>query len=114
MAYFHKNLTQEKWDSYSVEQQILNIASELNRAKNWILEENNEYKNRSIERVLELMDITSNDKKWKKTRGKLRELRRLRELMGELYVLEKINKIYPVQLLKTLLSFSGRTYSVEI
>jgi len=114
MAYYHKNLTQKKWNSYTIEAQILNIASEFTRAKSWILRGNQEYKRYSIERALELIDLTSNDKRWHKLYGKLRELLRMREVIAELYEKENISKDYPAQIIRTLLNFTKETSLVEV
>jgi len=79
---FHKSLTIEKWFSYSRGQQVLMIANELNRAGNLI--QNNmisEMKN-CYERAFELTDLTCSDQKWK---GRIKELRRFREMLAALY-----------------------------
>ena len=78
----HKNLTLEKWSKYTRGQQVLMIGNELNRATNLL--KNNmmpEVKN-CYERAMELTDLTSADIKWK---GRLKELRRFREVLAELY-----------------------------
>ncbi len=83
---WHKNLTAEKWESYSRGQQILMIANELNRAKNFIANNQEEAVRHCYERAFELTDLTSADSKW---HGKLKELRRFRELLAELYFSER-------------------------
>jgi hypothetical protein len=69
---------------YSRAQQVLMIANELNRAKNWIEKKEPVHVNFCYERALELTDLTSEDKKW--NRVSLRELRRFREVLAESYV----------------------------
>jgi len=61
-------------------QALLMVANELNRAHNMMLQPL-EYKN-ALERALELLDLLSDDPRW---RPKLRELRRAREMTAMLY-----------------------------
>ena len=79
----HKSLSYEKWYQYSRDQQILMIANELNRAKNWIEKKSYKEVNLCYERAMELTDLTSSDIKWEG--NALRELRRFREVLGWLY-----------------------------
>ncbi|MFH1427534.1 MAG: hypothetical protein ABIG60_03330 [Patescibacteria group bacterium] len=76
MTYFHKNLTQEKWNDSSRDMQILNIGSELMRARKWIINKNEEYKIESLNRAFELIDLTADDEKWR--RSHLKEILRFR------------------------------------
>ncbi|MBU0619893.1 MAG: hypothetical protein ABII99_02980 [Patescibacteria group bacterium] len=112
MAYFHKNLTQEKWNNFSKDQQILNIASELSRAKNWIKKQDKNYTQNSLDRAFELIDLTINDNKWRNS--SLKELLRLREMLGEFYIgLNKnINEL--IKLIKILLKFNKLTAGVIV
>lgn len=79
----HKNLSPEKWYSYPKSQQVLMIANELNRAKNWIGKEAFIQVDACYERALELTDLTSEDRKWENKA--LMELRRFRERLAMLY-----------------------------
>lgn len=81
---WHKNLSEEKWFAYPGDKQILMIANELNRAKNLMGMKNMSAVNLCYERAFELTDLTSADPKWK---GKIRELRRFREMLGQLYMM---------------------------
>ena len=113
MAYFHKNLTQERWNGFNKKEQILNIASELLRSKKWTEKGNNEHLKNSLDRALELIDLTINDrKKWQK--GSLKELLRLREILSEFYIKE--NKPFQdiVMLLKNFLFFNKDSALVKI
>jgi len=78
---YHKSLTKEKWHSFSKDKQILNIAAEFFRAKNW-LEKNSEMATDCFNRAFELLDLTLNDRKW--GRG-LHELWRFREVLAIFY-----------------------------
>lgn len=58
MLMFHADLTVEKWRSIPWDKRLLNIAAEMARAKHWIAKKENDLANQSIERALELMDLT--------------------------------------------------------
>jgi hypothetical protein len=79
----HPNLSLEKWSSLSAGNQVLNIASELNRAGNWIRNNDVAKVNLCYERAFELVDLTVCDSKW---RGRIREMLRFREMLAELYL----------------------------
>ena len=84
MTVYHKSLSQEKWNSFDRPRQILNIASELSRAKN-NLHSNAEYVRMSIERALELIDLTINNRaQW--SGNSLKEMLRLREALAMYYL----------------------------
>lgn len=112
MGTFHKNLSQERWNSLDIIHQILNISSELNRARNRLPERFSD-KQLSLERALELIDFSIEDRsKWNK--GRLRELLRFRDLVAENYVLKKSSEDELKILLKVFLRMHGRTASVEL
>ncbi len=83
MAYFHPNLTEDTWQSLSKTKEILNIGSELTRAKINFAKGYNVDGARSVDRALELLDLTIGDPKWHG--GGRRELLRLREYLGSAY-----------------------------
>lgn len=86
---FHKTLTQEKWNSKPIQYQILSIGAEFGRAKSMGEKQNfNEVAN-SLERALELLDLTKGDPKW---RYRLRELTRFREWTAEFYINQITNR----------------------
>ena len=105
----HIYLSIEKWFGYSEGQQLLMIANELNRAKNWIIKNRNDNVNLCYERAFELTDLTVADKKWK---GKLKELLRFREYLAEHY--SKQNKSLEInnQLYNGLISLSVESYNM--
>src|SRR5438309_5682929 len=76
-------MTSEKWGSKPYAYQILNIASEMNRARRWIKENEKEYLHHSLERALELIDLTVSSNQGTRP---LRELLRLRETLASYYV----------------------------
>jgi len=105
---FHKNLNEEKWFSHSYSQQVLMIANELNRAKNFIFSKKFSEVNSCYERAFELVDLTSADPKWSDNR--LRELRRFRELLAQQYMSENKNKDLNHTLYLGLLRLSYEAY----
>lgn len=112
MAYFHKELNQEKWNSLTKDKQILNIGSELMRARNWLIRNNESYKIASLSRAYELIGLTINDQKWHK--AGLKELTRFREIMGD-YYLSKENDVDKFNcLIKILLKFTAKSAMVKI
>lgn len=103
----HKGLTLEKWSAYSEAQQVLMISNELNRAKNFIQDGQTDAVNMCYERAFELTDMTSSDLKW---RGKGRELRRFREMLGMQYASPKKDPKMNQALYIGLLRLSAEAY----
>jgi len=83
---FHKNLDIKKWSKFSKSQQILMIANELNRAKNWFLRNDLEEVNNCYERAFELLDLTIN---LTTRKNLLKELLRFREMLAVQYLSSK-------------------------
>ena len=106
----HKNLSSEKWFLYSKGKQILMIANELNRAKNWIEKESVKEVNLCYERAFELTDLTSADPKW--TGNALRELRRFREVLGWLYITEKKDARLNTLTYRTLIQMEPQAWNL--
>jgi hypothetical protein len=103
MAVLHKKLSQEKWSALERSQQVLNISAELSRARRW-LGVNDEYLRHSLERALELMDLTVEDRdKW--VSGSLREMLRLREVLAQYLVEESKSESELKQIIRALLCF---------
>ena len=74
----HPGLTAEKWQNYSRELQLGNIGAEVLRMINRQNQGEIDSAKLSLERVLELIDLTVNDPKWP---GKQKELLRMREIL---------------------------------
>jgi len=88
MAYQHQELAQGRWQKFTFFEQMANVGSEVGRAINW--RGKNEQNSRlAFERALELLDLTIDDVKNKK---RLRELLRLREVMGDYFAGDNIYK----------------------
>ncbi len=112
MAKFHKELTSEKWQAMDKTQQVLNIASELGRARDCLVHNDRENARHSLNRVFELIDLTADDRKWRS--GALCELLRLREILGEYYLNSNASIHQLKGLSQTLLQFTPASSIVEI
>ena len=101
----------EKWQKFSQEEQILNIASELSRAKFWLEKKNEEEVLNCLNRAFELIDLTIDS--WRGEKG-LKELLRFREVLAQFYINKKKNTEGFKKALKTLLLFNKFTSLVQI
>ena len=82
-------MTAQRWSRFSVAQQLLMIANEMNRASKLLTGEENAGRLRnSYERVLALTDLTT---ELNANRSLRRELLRWRGLVGQLYLEEGSN-----------------------
>jgi hypothetical protein len=79
----HSSLTPARWSAFSLDQQILMIGNEMNRARRLMSPQDRASLGLCYERVLRLVDLTVEVQ----TRPALRrELLRWRDLIAELYV----------------------------
>jgi hypothetical protein len=108
---FHKSLTQEIWNSKPFRYQILTMGAEFGRAKSMVLKNNIPEVKNSLERVMELLDLTKSDPKWY---YKLKELTRFREWTGEFYINQPDNLQICLDLYKFLLQWHPSTDGVPI
>jgi hypothetical protein len=105
----HKTLTVEKWASFSFGKQILMIANELNRAKNWIKKKDYIEVRLCYERAFELLYLTiSNVTK----RSRRLELIRLKEVLAELYSSDHYLVNKNSQLYNVTISLSSESYNM--
>ena len=81
MTQLHQDLTKEKWHSLSLFEQMANVGAEVGRTINWRIK-NKEKSTAAIERGLELLDLTIEDKK---NKMHLKELCRLREVLADYF-----------------------------
>ncbi len=102
----HKNLDQNKWITFSRDQQLLMIANELNRAKNWVKKGDKKEIKSAYERALELLDLTISviNKK-----SMLKELLRFREILSSEYLAPKMDTNIIEKLIKVLLSLNSKS-----
>ena len=82
----HSTLSAERWAGFSLDQQILMIASEMNRAGKPHAPEDRDRLLGSYERVLRLADLTV---QIGENRSLRRELLRWRDLIGVLYIADE-------------------------
>jgi len=99
----------DKWMSYSKEFQILNIASELQRAAGWIQRQRPDLVNSCYERGLELIDLTIEDPKWK---FQLKELLRCREMIAGLYIESPKNAVTNQNIFRNLILLNENAYRI--
>jgi len=79
----HASLSPERWSAFNLDQQILMIGNEMNRAAKLIRQESRTNLQQSYERVLRLVDLTIEVNPRPTLR---RELLRWRDLIAELYI----------------------------
>ena len=79
----HASLTPERWARFDLDQQILMIANDMNRASRLLGPEDRDSLQRTYERVLRLVDLTVATQP---RRGLRRELLRWRDLIAALYI----------------------------
>ncbi len=79
----HASLSAERWAAFTLDQQILMIGNEMNRAVRLLDGKSQESLRRTYERVLRLVDLTIETRV---QRGLRRELLRWRDLVAEQYV----------------------------
>ena len=79
-------ISRQKWQQFSLGQQLGHVASEISRARHWQEEGNDTSRNLALERALELLDLTIADDRF---RNRLKEILRLREVICDWYSGEK-------------------------
>jgi hypothetical protein len=79
----HSSLSPERWSSFGLDQQILMIGNEMNRAAKWTRPEDWPNLGRAYERVLRLVDLTVEVQPRPSLR---REILRWRDLIAALYI----------------------------
>lgn len=81
MTVQHQQLAAGKWLAMSFFEQMANVGSEVERTILW-KNKNTEYSQKALERALELLDLTINDRRNVK---RLPELVRVRELLADTF-----------------------------
>lgn len=81
MEYQHQHLANGEWFKLSFYEQMGNIGSEVGRARKWQHKNQKLFEN-SFFRAMELLSLTIDDKRWA---SGLKELCRLKEVMGDAY-----------------------------
>jgi len=103
----HKNLSTEKWNDFPRQKQILMVANEINRAGHWMERSDPESARKCDERAFELIDLTTEDLKWRG--GGLVELLRFRELLAERYATGSMDAAYNRALLRVLVRMTAES-----
>lgn len=112
---FHKSLNLERWSKFSLDQQLLMIANEVNRLMNGISVHRSYTDLKAcFERAFELIDLTIS-----LARPNLqKELIRWRGLFSEIYLLDEKELsqqgAYLRKLLKVLIQLNGQSALVQI
>lgn len=75
--YLHQDQASGAWFHRSLAEQLANIGSEVERAVNWKKKRDEKRFEKAFDRLLELIDLTLDDPRWKGP--KRREIARLRE-----------------------------------
>ncbi len=112
MAVFHPNLTQEKWNDADRAFQVLSIFAELNRCRGRFARDDLTNGRHSLDRCLELIDLTIRDPRW--TGGRRHELLRFREAVGALYVGSDEIRTTPTELMRVLRTFHPACSTVPV
>lgn len=72
----HPSLSSGRWFTLTLPEQLGNVGSEYERALNWKKKNNAGQSRKAFDRMLELLDLTLADPRWKR---RLKEIARLRE-----------------------------------
>jgi len=101
----HRELGDGRWFSFSVYEQLGNVGSEFERAARAFERGDQERFENAFERMLELLDLTAEDPKWRTT-CRMRELRRLREEVCDVF---NGNEVFgtPIEIIKRYFLYFG-------
>ncbi|MCL5885393.1 MAG: hypothetical protein ACYC47_07395 [Desulfobacteria bacterium] len=80
MSPVHRELAAGRWRELTFMEQMANIGSEVERAIRWKEKGRTEVCMRALERALELLDMTVDDRK---NRSRLKEVMRVREALAD-------------------------------
>ncbi len=101
----HKELAEGRWFTFTIFEQLGNVGSEFERAARAFERGDCDRFENAFERMLELLDLTVEDPKWR-TACRLRELCRLREEVCDVF---NGNEIYgtPIETLRNYFLYFG-------
>jgi hypothetical protein len=103
MTSFHPDLAAGRWFTFSLAAQLGNVGSEYERALSWKERGDKDRFEQAFARLLELLDLTITDPRWKNHR--LKELTRLREVICDELYNEVSEFIHPSDLRQFFLYF---------
>lgn len=78
-GFHHPELANGRWHTLTIAEQLANVGSEYERARSWKERGDQVRFDHAFARLLELLDLTIADPRWKNHR--LKELTRLREVI---------------------------------
>ena len=81
----HRELTAERWFTFTLAEQLGNVGSEVSRTLKW-RSRNPEIAERAMARALELIDLTLDDPRHRSSVARLREICRAREVLLDFLV----------------------------
>lgn len=110
----HRGLTLERWQALPLERRLLNIASELSRAKNAMKLSDTAEASRSFERTLELVDMTVESLMHESSQGLVRELLRFREMIAGFYIAPQKNHQEFLSLFRCFLDLTPGTHNLNL
>lgn len=99
----HRDVSVERWSAFSLDEQILMIANEMNRGTKLMRDDDRARRKNCYERVLRLTDLTIGAQR---KRTLLKELLRWRDLVAAFYVAERADTDTHRRLLRALLYFT--------
>lgn len=99
----HAGLTLDRWAAFTLDQQVLMIGNEMNRAAKLMAPADRERLQGAYERALYLTDLTI---RLHERRGLRRELLRWRDLVARLYVLPGSDPPGHTEAFRALLRFT--------
>jgi hypothetical protein len=111
---YHQSLTPEKWKAMTLDRRMLNIASDLSRAKSWMGRGDNRLVNESIERAMELTDLTIETGFEGQSTHLRREFLRFREAVAQCYISEPKDKEEFGILLKAFLNLNPQVSNLNL
>src|SRR6185436_2038839 len=103
MTTHHPDLAAGRWLELSLANQLGNVGSEYERALNWKQRGDRDHFESAFARLLELLDLTIADPRWRNHR--LKELTRLREVICDELYNEVSEFIHPSDLRQYFLYF---------
>lgn len=81
MPVIHQSLADGRWFTLSLMEQLGNIGSEFERVISWRQKNHSDYADKAFYRMMELCDLTIQDRRWNNHR--LKELTRLKEVVSD-------------------------------
>lgn len=102
----HATLSADRWSDFTLDQQILMIGNELNRASKWTGSADEEHRRSALARALTLTDLTIVGSV---RPGFRRELLRWRDVLASLYISKEADPVALRVAFRTLLRLTPET-----